>query len=107
MVEVDPSRYIFTHLITGIPAYTVITSGGEAVHKARHFASHDIVNDQTYAAVLRQVVVDRGRWVERVGVVVVQCELGRYRHDLMDRVSTTDHLAIFSNELVADVDRYV
>ena len=71
MVEVDPSRYIFTHLITGIPAYTVITSGGEAVHKARHFASNDIVNDQTYAAVLRLVVVARGRWVERVGVVVV------------------------------------
>ena len=107
MVEVDPSRYIFTHFITCIPAYTVIPGRGEAVDKSCNFASHYIVNNQTHAAVLRQVVVDRCDRVERVGVIVMQCELSWYRHDLMDRVSASDHVTFFTDELVTDVDRYV
>ena len=107
MVEVDPSRYILTQFIAGIPAYAMIPSRGEAVHQPCDLPTHHIVNDETDRTVLRQVVGDRGRWVERVGVVVVQRELGRYGHDLMDRVTATDRFAILPNELIADVDRYI
>ena len=105
MVEVHTRGDLFAERVTRVPAYVVVACRGEPVHQARHFASHHVVDDEPYVAVLRQIVGDRGRRVEGVRIVVVQRELCRYRHDLKDRVAAANVLAVLIDELIADVDR--